>query len=116
AATAWGLLWELSALDAAWLPTRTRARVRHRIRESFAADLAAAVSRRTRAHRYASANVERAAAELIATGRAAADILNTELVSDRRRVSGYVRSGTPDEYAATHFMVADAGGEDVVYE
>lgn len=69
-----------------------------------------------RVERYAAANAERAAAELIATGRAAAGTLGTELISDRRRVSGYVRSGTPDEYAASHFMVADINGQDVVYE
>lgn len=114
--TAWGLLWELSGLRADWLGESTRARVRRRIRESSAEDLAKAVVKRTVAHRYTAANVERAAAGLIATGRAAADTLGTELISDRRRVCGYVRSSTPDEHAATHFMVADASGQDVVYE
>jgi len=114
--TAWGLLWELSGLEATWLTGSTRARVRRRIRESNAEDLAKAVAKRTVAHRYTAANAERAAAELIATGRAAAGTLGTELISDRRRVSGYVRSGTPDEYAASHFMVADVSGQDIVYE
>jgi hypothetical protein len=114
--TAWGLLWELSGLDADWLSSRTLARVRQRIRESAAEDLAKAVARRTVAHSYTAANAQRAAAELIATGRAAADTLESDLLSDRRRVSGYVRSGTPDEYAASHFMVPDINGQDVVYE
>ncbi len=114
--TAWGLLWDLSAPDAAWLAGRTRARVRQRIRQSTSEDLAKAVARRTVAHRYTAANAERAAAGLIATGRAAADVLGTELIDDRRRASGYVRSGTPDEYAASHFMVADLNGQDVLYE
>lgn len=114
--TGWGLLWELSGLRADWLGESTRARVRRRIRESSAEDLAKAVAKRTVAHRYTAANVERAAAGLIATGRAAADTLGTELISDRRRVCGYVRSGAPAEHAATRFMLADASGQDVVYE
>ncbi len=114
--TAWGLLWELSGLNSDWLSSRTRARIRQRIRESTSDDLVKAVAKRTVAHRYAAANAEHAAAELIATGRAAADMLEGDLISDRRRVSGYVRSGTPDEYAAAHFMVPDLGGQDVVYE
>jgi len=114
--TAWGLLWELSGLRADWLGETTHARVRRRIRASSAEDLVRAVARRTVAHRYTAANAERAAAGLIATGRAAADVLDTELISDRRRVSGYVRSGTPDEYAAAHFMAADISGHDLIYE
>ncbi|NEM89929.1 hypothetical protein [Galbitalea soli] len=114
--TAWGLLWELSGLRADWLGVSTRARVRRRVRESTAEDLAKAVVKRTVAHRYTAANAESAAAGLIATGRAAADTLGSELMSDRRRVSGYVRSGSPDEYAVSHFMIADANGQDVVYE
>jgi|GEM_PF-713730 len=114
--TAWGLLWELSGLDVDWLNARTRARVRQRIRESAAEDLVKAVVKRTTAHRYTAANAERAAAELITTGRAAADTLKGDLISDRRRVSGYVRAGIPDEYAASHFMVPDINGQDVVYE
>lgn len=114
--TAWGLLWELSGLDANWLTDSTRARVRRRIRESTADDLVKAVAGRTTAHRYTAANAERAAAGLIATGRAAADTLGTGLLSDRRRVAGYVRSGPPDDYAASHFMAADLGGQDIVYE
>ena len=116
ASTAWGLLWELSGLDATWLTASTRARVRRRIRESRADDLAKAVAKRTIAHRYTAANAERAAGDLIATGRAAVGALTTDLISDRRRVCGYVRSGTPDEYAAAHFMVADINGQHVVYE
>lgn len=114
--TAWGLLWELSGLDVDWLGQSTRARVRRRIRESSAEDLFKAVARRTVAHRYRAANAERAAAGLIVTGRAAADVLGTELINDPRRVSGYVRSGTPGEYAASHFMAADISGHDVIYK
>ncbi|MDR1213311.1 MAG: hypothetical protein LBK54_04375 [Propionibacteriaceae bacterium] len=114
--TAWGVLWTLSGLRADWLGETTRARVRRRLREWSADDLVRATAGRTVAHRYTAANAERAAAGLIATGRAAADALGSGLINDRRRVSGYVRSGSPDEYAESHFMVADVAGQDLVYE
>jgi hypothetical protein len=114
--TAWGLLWELSALAPKWLGARTRSRVRQRLRESAATDLVKAVAKRTVERRFAAANAEHAATGLIQTGRAAAGVLNGNLIDDRRRVSGYVRSGTADEYAASHFMVADSYGQDVIYE
>lgn len=53
---------------------------------------------------------------MIATGRAAASVLGTDLIDDRRRVSGYVRDGSAEDYAAQHFMVAELTGQDVVYE
>jgi hypothetical protein len=115
-ASAWGLLWELSGLDASWLTPSTRARVRRRIRHSNAGEIAKSVAKRTVARRYAAANVERASADLIATGRAAAGSLGSDLLDDRRRVAGYVRSGSADDYAEQHFMVADTAGQDVVYE
>lgn len=116
AATAWGLLWELSGLDADWLTPSTRSRVRRRIRQTGAEDLSRAVAGRTTARRYRAANAVRAAEGLIATGRAAAGRLGTELIDDRRWVSGYVRAGTADEYAEGRFMVGDIAGRDVLYE
>lgn len=115
-ATAWGLLWELSGLDAKWLSTSTRARVRRRIRDSDAAAIASAVAKRTRARRFSSANAERASAELIRTGRAAASALNTDLIEDTRRVEGYVQAGTAESYAKKHFMIPAVAGRDVIYE
>lgn len=116
AATAWGLLWELAGLDADWLTPSTRSRVRRRIRQTGPEDLARVVSGRTTMRHYRAANAERAARGLIATGRAAAGRLGTELIDDRRRVSGYVRTGTADDHAEVHFMVADIAGQDVLYE
>lgn len=116
AATAWGLLWELSGLNADWLSASTRARVRRRIRDSDADAIAAAVSKRTRAHRFTAANVERASDGLIRTGRAAASVLDTDLIEDARQVAGYVRSGTVDDYAKGHFMIPTAAGNDVIFE
>lgn len=115
-ATAWGLLWELSGLDADWLSASTRARVRRRIRDWDALMIASAVSKRSKAHRFTAANVERASAGLIRTGRAAADVLGSDLMADTRQVCGYVRSGAIDDYAKSHFMIAQANGRDVLYE
>ena len=116
AATAWGVLWELSGLDVKWLSASTRARVRRRIRDSDADAIAAAVSKRTRAHRFTAANAERASAGLIRTGRAAVSVLDTNLIQDSRQVAGYVRSGTMGDYAMSHFMIPATAGNDVIFE
>lgn len=115
-ATAWGLLWELSGLEADWLSASTRTRVRRRIRGSDASAIASAVSKRTRAHRFTAANAKRASADLIRTGRSAVRVLDTDLIEDTRQVSGYVRSGTVSDYAKSHFMVTEVNGRDVLYE
>jgi hypothetical protein len=116
AATAWGLLWELSLLDAEWLTASTRARVRRRIRDSDALALASAVSKRARAHRFTAANAARASVSLIRTGRAAASVLDIDLIEDSRLVAGYVRSGTVADHAKNHFMISRPDGRDVLYE
>ncbi len=53
---------------------------------------------------------------LVATGRAAASVLGTDLIDDRRHVCGYVREGSADDYASRHFMVAELAGQDILYE
>ncbi len=116
AATAWGLLWELSGLSADWLSTSTRQRVRRRIRESDATAIASAVAGRTKAHRFTAANAERANAGLIRTGRAAANALESDLLEDNRQVAGYVREGTVASYAKANFMIASIDGRDVLYD
>ncbi len=114
--TAWGLLWELSGLEATWLTPSTLSRTRRRLRTWGADELARAVSGRTRAHRYRAANATKAGEELIATGRSAAGQLRVGLMDDTRQVSGYVRRGRIDEYARTHFMSASTSGQDVLYD
>lgn len=116
AATAWGLLWELSGLEADWLSASTRARVRRRIRDSDASAIVTAVSKRAKMHRFTAANAERASAGLIRTGRAAVSVLDTDLIEDTRQVSGYVRVGAVGDYARSHFMVPQSNGRDVLYE
>lgn len=116
AATAWGLLWELSGLDAGWLSASTRARVRRRIRDSDAAAIASAVSKRASSQRFTAANAGRASVDIIRTGRAAAGVLDTDLIEDTRQVSGYVRAGAVADYAKSHFMIPQSNGRDVLYE
>lgn len=116
AATAWGLLWELSGLEAEWLSASTCARVRRRIRESDASAIVSAVSKRSKAHHFTAANAERASTGLIRTGRAAASTLDTNLIEDARQVAGYVRSGTVEDYAKRHFMLPTTAGLDMLYE
>jgi len=114
--TAWGLLWELSGRDAEWLTPSTLSRVRSRIRDAQAEEIARAVAGRTRAHRFRAANPAKAAAGLIATGRAAASVLGVGLMNDTRQVSGYTRHDSAADYALENFMVADSSGHDVIYD
>mgnify|MGYP003397866564 FL=1 len=114
--TAWGLLWELSGLDAHWLAPRTRSRIRARLRTASAEEISRAVADRTRAHRYQSASTARAAKGLITTGRAAAGALDVGLMNDSRTAVGYARSGSAAEHARGRFMVASLTGHDIIYD
>lgn len=114
--TAWGLLWELSGLDAHWLAPRTRSRVRARIRTASGGEIARDVADRTRAHRFQSANAVKAADGLIATGRTAAASLGVGLMDDTRDIVGYARAGSALEHARTRFMMESRAGRDVVYD
>lgn len=117
ASTAWALLWELSGLDADWLPVRTRARVAGRIREADVEQLVRDVAGRTRGHRFRSANAERVVPDILATGRLAASRLDTDLIEDGRRIAGYVPAGIEvNDFARSHFMAADPNGADVLFE
>lgn len=88
-ATAWGLLWDVSDLHATWLSPSTLWRVRKRLREWSAEEIARAVSGRPRVHRYRAANVGRASEDLISTGRVAARLMKVDLMDDTRHVCGY---------------------------
>lgn len=116
---AWAVLWELSGLKVDWLSDSTHARVRRRVREATVEEIATVVAARTTTHYFRAANAERASASLIQTGRAVADTLadlGVDLIADRRRVSGYVRSGKITDYAARHFMLEQSDGADVLFD
>lgn len=115
--TSWAILFELSRCAVDWLPRSTHARVRQRIARFDVEALVLAVAQRTMIHRFISANHDSASVDLISTGRAAADVIHSELLVDRRRVQGYVPFDTSiDRYAAEHFMVRDIFGSDQLYE
>lgn len=117
--SAWGLLWELSGLDVTWLTPSTHARIRRRIRESSAEDLAVAVAPRTAARHFRTANAQNGASGLIYTARAASSHLadlGVDLMPDLRRISGYVRTGTAAEFAESHYMIAASDGLHVLFE
>lgn len=117
-ATAWAMLYELSGVDAAHvLPRATYTRVRTRLRSMAPDVLAVAVADRTVTHRYRAANAVKAQADLIPTGRAASDLISSDLLPDTRRVAGYVPAGTTvADYARSHFMAEDPTGHDLLYE
>lgn len=115
ASTAWALLWILSGLQATWLSERTKMRVYARLRSSSGEALARAVAGRTKAHRFQAANTEKAAAGLIATGRAAAGRLDVGLEDDTRTATGYAK-GTVADHAKSHFMVESTNGQHVLYD
>ena len=114
---AWALLWLLDARTVDWVSESTLARLRRRIRERDADQLARDVAGRTRSHRYRAANAELAAEGLVLTGRSAASKLDTDLLDDRRLVRGYVPGGTAvSSWAAEHFMVEDETGQDILFD
>lgn len=80
-------------------------------------EIAVAVSSRTTARRFRAADTAKAQADLVPTGRVAADLIDSGLLPDTRRVEGYVPPGsTIAEYARTHFMYDDPSGHDTLYE
>ncbi|WP_294180094.1 hypothetical protein [uncultured Schumannella sp.] len=108
---AWALLFMLSNERAEWTSESTRARLRRRIRAHSAELIAQEVAGRTRVYRYRASNLALAEDGLLLTGRSAIEALNTDLLPDRGRLSGYVPAGTSvDEWATTRFMVADPAG------
>lgn len=117
AASAWGLLWELSSLPAVWLSPSTLWRVQRRLHTSSAEEIARAVSHRTRLHRYRAANPGKASTGLVLTGRSSARLLKVGLMDDARHVCGYLPRGVgAEDYASSHFMVADPAGPDILLD
>lgn len=108
---AWALLFLLGGRTGDWVSPRTRARLRHRIRQQAAEHLARDVAGRTRIRRFRAANLDRARRDLLLTGRSAVDALSSELLPDDGRLYGYVPSGmTVEDWAAENFMVPDPAG------
>lgn len=108
---AWALLFILAGHRADWISASTQARLKRRIRTHSAETIARQVAGRTQAHRYRAANMDLAGRGLLLTGRSAVEAVDTDLLSDHRRLFGYVPAETTvDEWAADHFMIADPAG------
>lgn len=115
AASAWGVLWELSGLRATWLDASTRSRLRSRIAEWDSGDIVRAVSHRTRETRYAIVG-EDASYNLIRTGRSVAGDLGEDLRNRPRLIVGYPRFLSPTDHADFKNMKPDYEGEHALYE
>ena len=118
AETSWALLAELDGHRSSTLTSSTAARVRSRIRDTEAAELARKVATRTVARSFAADDRKKTAADLILTGRSAAEQIGTDLVRQDRVVEGYLRdvSETIEAFARRHLLVPDADGDVTIFE
>lgn len=118
AETSWALLDELDGHRAQNLNVRTAARVRERIRNTDTDALARKVATRTTTHTFAADDRKRTAAELILTGRSAAEQIGTNLVSQKRIVEGYLADATEtvESFARRHLLIADSTGDVVIFD
>ncbi len=117
ARTSWALLCALSGATAAGIPERTAARIRQRLRESPADEIARKVAKRTRVHHFDTDDPHALASDMVLTGRSAASELDTDLVGQTRYVEGYVRSGqTLSELIGKHHLVPSERGNALIHD
>lgn len=117
-ATAWGMLWELSGLQATWLSTSTLARVRQQIAALSAEEIVRATSGRTRARYYARSPMspEVSWEDLIRTGRPAARHLGVRVNRAYNYATGYVRDGSSVAFTSRHLFVEDYESMNVLFD
>lgn len=116
--TSWALLAELDSHSTNRLTESTAARVRARIRNTDSEVLARKVASRTTTRTYAADDRRKTAAEMILTGRSAAEQLGTDLVRQDRIVEGYLayaREGV-DAFARRHLLIPDLDGDVVIFD
>ena len=117
ASTAWATLFELSGQrQTDRLTASTYARLRRRIREATAAEIATKASTRLTSHRFAADDRQKTADALILTGVSATDALNTALASQTREIEGYLGHGSLKDFVREHLLVADESGDVVIHE
>jgi hypothetical protein len=116
AASSWALLGELSGQSPTGLSQSTLARIRRRIRTSTAEDIARRVATRTTAHRYAADSLARTADDLMLTGASAAEMIDRNLTTDKRKVEGYLRDGTLEDFVRRHLLTLDNEGDVTIYD
>lgn len=116
AASSWALLDELSGHSSTGLSQSTLARIRRRIRTSTAEDIARRVATRTTAHRYAADSLARTADDLVLTGASAAEMIDRNLTTDKRKVEGYLCNGTLEDFVRHHLLTIDNEGDVTIYD
>ncbi|WP_130176801.1 helix-turn-helix domain-containing protein [Cryobacterium sp. SO1] len=117
ALSSWALLGELSGEpNLVTISTRTRARVRERIRLTTADEIARRVASRTTVTRYDADDLLDTATDMVPTGEAALDMLDTDLSPRELAIEGYVSTASMQEFVREHLLIPDRRGAIVVYE
>lgn len=115
-ASSWALLGELSGYPAEGMSQSTRDRIKRRIRTTSADELARKVATRTTAHRYVADSSSKTADDLVLTGASAAELINRTLTAQTRKVEGYLREGTLEDFVRRHLLTLDNEGDVTIYE
>lgn len=117
ALSSWALLGELSGEpNLVTISTRTRARVRERIRLTTADEIARRVASRTTVTRYDADDLLDTATDMVPTGEAALDMLDTDLSPRELAIEGYVSTASMQQFVREHLLIPDRRGAIVVYE
>ena len=114
--SSWALLYLLSDFEPDQISATTASRVRRRIRESTATEIATKVSKRSAVHHFSSDDREKTARALFLTGRSATDTIETNLAGQNRVVDGYIRNGTLENFIDKHLLVPDTKGDITIYD
>lgn len=115
-ASSWALLGELSGQRAEGMSQSTRDRIKRRIRTSSADEIARKVATRTTAHRYAADSLSRTREDLVLTGSSASEQIDRTLTAEARRVEGYLRNGTLEDFVRRHLLTHDNDGDVTIYD
>lgn len=115
-ASSWALLDELSGHTAEGISQSTRDRIKRRIRMSSADEIARKVATRTTAHRYVADSLVKTSNDLVLTGLSAAEVVDRTLTKESRKVEGYLREGTLEDFVRRHLLTLDADGDVTIYE
>lgn len=117
ALSSWALLAELSAEpQLVVISERTRARVRERIRQCSAEEIARRVSGRTKVARYDADDHFSAGSDMVSTGGSAIDELDSDLAPEFSTIEGYVEVDVMAEFVREHMLIPDKRGFIEIYE
>jgi hypothetical protein len=115
-ASSWALLGELSGHTIEGVSPSTRDRIKRRIRDSSADEIARKVATRTTAHRFVADSLSKTADDLVLTGSSAAEVIDGGLTRESRKVEGYLPDGTLEDFVRRHLLTLDSDGDVTIYE